>query len=703
MTDPEQKASEIKRFRKSDAGKALIAWVHSEYGRAKTGRSRTQLQWHKNMAMYSGQQNLAFTSEKTAEGFANKLVAPRAPYYKMPKTINRTRGIVRTEMAKLLSQRPTTVVVPASADDEDLRMALAAEQVNESYVNKRHLLNHMERAVWWASVTGNGFLKTWWDQSLPDKDSGDMGDIRYGSVTPFHLFVPDLREVDIEDQPFVINVQTKPVEWCKNAFGALLEDDVSDKFQPSTTGENDILEAGYLNLDNKEKPDSCIIYEVWIKPGATNHLPNGGLLTLVDDILVSFTENGLPYAHGMYPFTKIESIPSAKFYADSTLNDTNGLQQEYNELRTAIHHAGKLMAKPQLMAERGTVIVSKMTNEPGAVIEYKPGRQAPTPLPLTPLPQYYVDQQDRILSDMEDVSGQHQVSKGSAPSGLTAGTAITALQERDDAYLTTTFNSVERAYEKIGQQTIGLFVEYVDIPRAIKVGGAEASFDTLLLKGGDLQNSTDFRVESGSAVGQSKAAKEAYVMDLFKLGALDRDEMLELISVGGVQKVTDRLKVAERQAQRENIKMKKLDPAQIQQAAEEFEMAAGDPMSPIGVNMAPDPLAPVDEMAQQQKPMRAGPIVKVNNWDNHAIHIATHNAFRMGQEFEMLPDEVKEEFELHVQLHNQMLAADMQMDQQAAMMQQGGDPAAAGEQAPPGATMAGNGNVPDVAPSQDEG
>jgi hypothetical protein len=64
-------------------------------------------------------------------------------------------------------------------------------------------------------VTGNGFIKTEWDPDWPTRVRPE-GDIKYSSnVTPFHLFIPDLREQEIEDQPFIITAYTRPVDWVQ--------------------------------------------------------------------------------------------------------------------------------------------------------------------------------------------------------------------------------------------------------------------------------------------------------------------------------------------------------------------------------------------------------------------------------------------------------------------------------------------------------
>ena len=694
----------LDKYRESEEARKLVAWVQSEWTKAKTARSQKQLQWFHNMSMFYGHHWVEQTRGNFPDGYKDKLFTPRKPYYHERKTINRIRSYVRWEMSKMLSSFPTAQAIPASSEDDDQRAAFAAEQAWTSISESKKLRQHVSRATWWTIVTGNGFLKTHWDPYCKDKVSGEMGDIKFGHVTPFHLFVPDIREQDIEDQPFVINAYTKTVEWAQYYFAKELGD---IKLSPSVSSANQILDEAYLNLGHNKAPDSVIVYETWIKPGAHKLMPEGGVIVTVDDILISVYKDGFPYGHNMYPFTKFEHIPTATFYADSPIVDLSQLQKEYNGLRSEISEAGRRMAKPQLIAPMGSIVPSKLTNEPGLVIQYKPGMPPPEPLPLSPLPQYYLEQQDRILNDWIDISGEREVSRGDTPPGVTSGTAISYLQEASNQYLTPQFQSIEAGVEKIAIQTIELFVQYVDIPRKIRTIGADGAFDTMLLQGADIASGTDIRIEPGSSFAKSKAAQEARVMDMFAVGIIDQPAAARMLEIGGVQKIMDTLNVAERKAQRENIKMKML-------TEDVLEMARQQAMEELMTQIPPEAMADPTIMQELQN-MPTPLIVPVDDFDVHEVHIETHNKFRMSQEYEILPDELKQQFADHVAMHEQIV----QQKQLQQFLQtipgdgteEGGPPLGGdnmevpigGPQMGAGAMMAPNGAVPDMAPEQPQG
>lgn len=695
---PEVSGFDLEKYRKSEDARKLVAWVKSEWSRAKAARSRKQLQWFYNLSMFYGEQWVELMGRGAPAQFRDQMVVPRRPYYKKRRTINRTRSYVRWELSKFLGQTPSAVAVPASAEDNDIRAAYAAEQVWNSIRTSRHYSRHFARAAWWMVLTGTGFIKTEWDKNcVYDRKTGERGDVKFSSITPFHLFVPDMREQEIEDQPFIINAYTRPVAWCEYYFGDKL---AGYKLTPSVSSANEIVDESKLNIGGAGRAlDSVVVYETWVKPGATKLMPEGGLIITVDDILIDIYLEGLPYDHNQYPIAKLEHIPSSTFYADSPIVDLIPLQKEYNTVRSDLSEAANRMGKPQLLAARGSVDPSKMTNEPGQVILYNPGLPKPEPMQLSPIPQYVVEQQDRILADWEDISGEKEVTRGSAPTGVTAGTAINYLQEAANSYLTPQFQSIEQATEKVATQAVELFVQYVDLPRKIKTVGTDGAFDTIRLMGSDIKNATDIRIEPGSSIGQSKAAMEARAMDLYSLGAIDQPQLMQMMEMGGMQRIQDTAKAAERKAQRENLRMKELDPQAILQARQEFQLEAAPRLAEM---MRAEGMEPsIEEIAQAVQELEAPPMIPADDFDMHQLHIDLHDRFRMSQEYDILPEEVKQQFEAHIEMHRGFL----QHEQMEAMLQQfnmgaGGEmmPPEAGmseEMMPPGDTMSANGAVPE--------
>lgn len=671
ILDEINKAKEIRAF---------VGWVQENYEKAKSDRLRFERQWALNMSFFQGKQYMQYMPASAGTAAAGRLWTPPAPSWAARTVTNRIRPIIRTELARLTSNKPSASVVPASSEDQDLFAAQAAEQVWEAMYSGKKIQKKFVQAAFWMTITGNSFIKDYWDENAWDCVSKAQGSVEFGVVTPYHIFIPDIMEPEIEDQPWVINAYTKSTQFVKNNFGLSVNPTITEAKSPF-----DEAMLKTMSGTNTAKPDSVLVIEIWLKPGTHDLFPEGGFATIIQDGLAQKPQEGLPFNHKEYPFTHFSHIPTGMFYGESVITDLISPQREYNRTKNQIVESKNRMSKPQLVAPRGAVDPKKITSEPGQLIEYMPGLAPPQPIPLQNLPAYVVQHLDREISDMEDISSQHQVTRGENPGGgVTAATAISFLQERDDSLMTTAYQSVEHGYEKIARHTISHVVQFWDVPRTVSVTGLDGSFDAVVLKGTELESGTDIRIEAGSALPVSKAAKQAFLMDIMKMGWIDPTKGLELMDMGGMDKLYDEVKIDERQAQRENLRMAKLTIEQILQhermRSQQLEMVqqidqqnqmAGDP-----TQMGGQPPMDMGDPMQQMQPQMMGPqpipnadpntgtplqmpenIVPVNTWDNHQLHIDVHNRYRKSQAFELLSEKVKQQFEYHVAMHAMALNA----------------------------------------------
>jgi hypothetical protein len=719
---PDQLKKLMSSKKDADLEAKVIAWVKSEYTKSRTARGYLERQWYINMAFYCSRQNVSIMpySNGSSPSMGIRLYVPPVPNYRSRPVFNRIRPIIRKELAKLTAQKPTAVIVPSTSEDRDLYAAQAGEQIWDSVYRDKKISRPFNQAVFWALTTGNGFMKHYWNPSAKDPQ-GNVGDFCYENVSPFNLFFPDLITHDIENQPYIIHLQTRTPQWIKLNYGI----DVS----PDTMEASDILNDSFLTLVGASgfRKDTVLVYEVWMKPNQNSLMPKGGMFTVIGDKLVQYVDSGIPYVHGQYPFTHIPSIPNGRFYADSLISDLVPVQREYNRTRGQIIENKNAMGMVKLMAAEGSIDPSKINTAPGQAILYKLGFPVPTPVSPVPLPAYVIQELDRLLQDFDDISGQHDVSNGQAPPGVTAATAISFLQEQDESILSYMFQNIEDAYEKIAKQTLCYVKQYWTVPRMVKVAGTTNQFSVMAFRGSDLGDNTDIRMEAGSALPTSKAGKQALLMDLMSQGFVPPDKGLELMDIGGVQRLYDQLQLDQSQATRENMKMAAVTPDVLMQyqminSMNSMSPVASNPMDPSSQSLGtaqgmiqdstsqglpgqpgiPDPNnMPADmppAMVQQAQQQTQAPplIVPVNTYDNHQIHVQVHNDYRKSQEFENLTPEQKQLFEDHVNQHLTSMGMqpgatpEAQASQQQQQMQQGlgplppnnGSPGGPGNQPP---------------------
>ena len=681
---PQPKLSRKQQKVNEDLQKTAVEWTRNKQHICKTARQNYERQWYLNIAFYLGKQNVQFLNVNgTTSSGSTRLYTPPAPHWRSRPVINLIRPAIRTELAKLTAQKPTAIIVPSTTEDRDLYAAQAGEQIWESVYRDKKIKTKFRQNVLWSLTTGNGFMKTTWDANKQDI-SGNPGDFAYESVSPFHLFFPDMLCEDIEDQPFVIQITTRTADWIKINFPQL-------KVEANISEASDLFNDSFLQLVGATdmRRDSVLCYEVWVKPNQVDFMPKGGMFTIIGDNLVQFTGEGNPYIHQQFPFSHTRHIPASRFYGESVITDLIPIQREYNRTRGQIIENKNRMGHIKLMYAKGSVDPTKINTDPGQGIPYELGFPPPQPVPPAPLPNYVLQETDRLRMDFEDISGQHDVSKGQTPPGVTAATAISFLQEQDETMLSATFQSIEEAYEKIGYQTICLVKQYWTAPRMVKVVGTDQQFNAVTFKGSDIGDNTDVRVEAGSALPTSRAAKQAFIMDLMTQGFIPPEKGLELLEVGGVQRLYDNIKIDSAQASRENLKMSAVTQEMLSAYLESYMPQTppvdqqqnpgiesilgnisfgGEDVSSPNLNADPSMMdMNSDPMMQQPpfidphtgqplvdasgQPTEPPLIVPVNSYDNHQVHIEVHNNFRKSQAFENLPQENKDLFEQHVNQH----------------------------------------------------
>ena len=117
-------------------------------------------------------------------------------------------------------------------------------------------------------------------------------------------------------------------------------------------------------------------------------------------------------------------------------------------------------------------------------------------------------------------------------------------------------------------------------------------------------------------------------MDMVSLQIIPPEQALKLMELGGPQKVLDIVSAAEKKAQRENMRMKafKDKPDELTTAKQEFF----DQAVQMVEMERPDMLSlPPEQLRQEIEGFRP-PVIPVDDFDLHEVHIETHNRYGMS-------------------------------------------------------------------------
>lgn len=665
------------------------SWVNVQYVKCKNARVPFERQWFINLAFNNGRQ---YMSPVSVPGHGFRLSSPKAPPWRVRLVINKIRTAIRVETAKLTSSRPIPTVIPATNEDEDFSAAQVGEQLLKSAFAFADFEKAYRSFVWWGSVCGTSFLKSYWDAGAPDYDCMTLppvpmvanpqtgepmpvpqavidqipalkkmletpvpakGKICVERVTPFHIYVPDLLAEGLEDQPYVMQVMTRDPLWVQKAFPDF------GPVTPDTRAATTLMDSSAIIAKGSEEHlDSVLVKEMWLKPNAHPDFPSGGMITVINDRVAQVaTEWPLPFPD--YPFYKYNGLPTGGFYSDSIIVDLIPVQKEYNRTRSQMVEIKNTMGKPRLVYQKGSINPKMLSSEPGQSVPYTAGYEKPQIMPGVEVPQSFTNELQILSNDFDDISGQHEISRGDTPnSQLTSGTAISFLQEQDDAKLGYQVASIELAIQMLGKHYLKYVSQNWDADRIVHVTGKNNTYETMHWKQGDLRGNTDVRVQTGSALPFSKAARQALLTEMMQNGFIPPEVGLEMMDLGGFDKMVEDFLVDKRQAMRENMKM-------VDAPQDLIALAMQPPDGPNG-EKPQQVMDPRDStgtkplwLTYDGQPFQPQPPIPVNTWDNHEAHIHWHNQFRKTQEFELLPQPNKDAFELHVQLHQMALMANM--------------------------------------------
>jgi hypothetical protein len=591
----------------------LLTKLDEYYSNCRKYRLQFEQQWFLNLAFYFGRHYLQWTNSKAGPITVNRLIEPQAPPWRVRLVVNRVRQIVRKEMAKLTKERPIGFVIPKSADQEDQMAAKAGDALVEYFWREKKYYRELRRAVFWSVLTGTGFIKDWYNPQAITSDN-QKGDLFFERINPFLIYVSDVQEEEIENQAYIIHQSAEHPDQVAKKYGQKV---IADSRSNAT-----VLEDKYLNvmgIRESNNKNLVLVKEIWIKP--CPDYPEGNVIVWAGSNILHETK-GWPYIHKEYPFSKLEHIPAGRFYSESIVTDLIPLQKEYNRSRSQLIETKNRMSKPQILAPKGSIDPNRITSEPGLIITYQPGFEKPQVVTPPNVPSYVIEDQNRTLTDMSDVASQHEISQGQTPPGVSAATAISYLQEQDDTVLSYSISSIEEATEKVSRHCLSHVVQFWDAERQIQVVGLNGQFEVYELNKDGLRQNTNFTIQIGSSTPKSLAAKQAFIMELIKMGIVPPDKGLRYLEMSEISRLYEELQIDTRHAQRENLL---------------FQQGVDAP---------------------------------VNTWDNHLMHINEHDNFRKGQIYETLDPQIQAMLEQHVQNHKRFILVQKGFPPQVAMAQQ---------------------------------
>ena len=314
--------------------------------------------------------------------------------------------------------------------------------------------------------TGTGVYGVFWDKS---KMNG-LGDVSIRKIDIINLFW-ESGIMDIQKSRNLFHVELMDNDLLVSAYPQL-----NGKLGQATM---DITK--YVYDDNVDTNNKSIVVDWYYKKS------QGGKTVLhyckyVNDEVLFATENDPNFAergwydHGMYPFVfdalfQVEGTPTGFGYIDVG-KDSQAFIDRGNQ---AIMENMLSNAKPRhFIRNDGTVneeeyadITKDFIHVDGSSL----GQDSILPVQGKPLNDIYVTVINNKIDELKETTGNRDISTGGTTSGVTAASAIAAMQEAGSKLSRDNNKASYRAFRKMCVMIIELIRQFYDMPRCFRVMG----------------------------------------------------------------------------------------------------------------------------------------------------------------------------------------------------------------------------------------
>jgi hypothetical protein len=598
-------------------------------------RTRYEGIWSLNLAYYTGYQWVYWNR--------GRIDRPRLEPWRMTITDNRVLGVVQTRIAKMTKQQPTFQVVPVSSEDSDLQSAKTGEKILDYLWRCLSLHDRLYEVLRWAETCASGFWKITWDRTRGQKvdivvdgsgqpvihdqtgrpirtqDFGELpnglssrtlatGEVCVEVINPFEIY-PDPLAKELEDCEWIIQETVKSSEYVYQHFGVRMVPDTDVAAGPFESRLYPGFQTAGSSLYKGVK-----VREYWCK--ANSIWPQGRRAVWAKGQMLLESVNH----YDCLPYVMFKGIPvPGRFWPTCLLEQLRGPQTELNKTKSQIAENGARIGNPALLVSRQAN--ANYSGVPGERIDYDDSTPNAIPTYLQPptLPQYVLEQQDRIEASIEAISGQHEVTNAQVPAGVTAASAINLLMEADDTRLGPAIYDLEERLGISGTRILKLVGQYWTDQRTIMIAGADDAWNQLEFKGAALKENTLVEVQAGSMIPQAKAAKQAAIMQLLTL----------LI---------------------QNAAVLPINPSQIKEALRDMEAGGLD-------KFFEDVTDDEAQANRENMAMVRGVPLDINSFDAHPTHVQVHTTLQKSASYKQLPPPAQEQIERHVMQHRMMIVS----------------------------------------------
>jgi len=390
---------------------------------------------------------------------------------------------IQSRYSDVMDSYPTCNAKPRQMDDRDEAKKLSA--IIPVIMEQNRYEETYSDFAWYMLKHGGGVQGVFWDGS---KHNG-LGDISIKEIDFINLFwEPGIK--DIQESTHLFHTE-------------LVNNELLEQRYPQCQGKlggSGITLAKYLYDDHVDTSEKSVVID-WYYHTEYNGKKALHFVKYVNDIVLYATENdtevptnkildpetgvelevptgasvadrGL-YDHAKYPFVVQALYPVEGSICGYGLTDIGrDTQVQIDEMNKAIMDNGKAGATPRYFSKGDGTVNEEEFGDYNKKIVHVSGNVDETnirPIDNCPLPAVYVDLYNSKVEELKYVTSNQDSNNGVAPSGITAASAIAALQETAGKNARSSNKAFHRAYREVVYLVIELIRQFYDIPRTFRI------------------------------------------------------------------------------------------------------------------------------------------------------------------------------------------------------------------------------------------
>ena len=462
-------------------------------------------------------------------------------------------------VADQMDNTPTAVIRPERPDTQALAEDLTDIVGRVLYINNSQQL-HRQR-VEDLFVTGTSVTQVVWDDDMLC-GKGDIALIR----VPIENMQFDPNASDIQDSRAVFRFYWYPHKWYEEHYPDEAEYVHADKYKEDgaqhITSDEGIMMLEYWYREYDAKTRRYSVHVAYLAGGALlydskKHLKRG------------------VYEHGLYPFVvDVYTEVVGKLYGHGMIVEFAPMQRAINRYARYIDENARASAKMRLLVNTAAGLneddLADWTKQiiKGTSI----GDNAVRWFQTAPLSPNINAQMANFIDLIKQDSGQNQFSRGESGGGITAASAILALQEAGGKTTRLRTEILKYGSEQIFTQILWLIRQKYSDGRVLMVTGKDEEDRAVTINrkemfGGEIAMPYAVRVQVQKRNPLHVQAENENLLNMFNVlvqGGVQVDPMmmLELLQLDG----KDRLLAAMRKAQAPQMAAMTEQAAQMQQA-----------------------------------------------------------------------------------------------------------------------------------------